>query len=221
MSWDPTFLPTAVVGCARAHRALGDRYRNAGDEKSAVQLHRVAEILDQLALEGKWSTLLPEIGDTLAITASTKAWWHGCWDEAVHYLYGSSGRAVMRNDTPAFAQPGTWLDGGWAPRRTSNGDITFAATGATDDDRRKIDYGTSECPQGLFLYHRLLGGRYSMIAFWDRTHGDKRDACNSCYIVEGTASVEDMLAWFPKHFPLQAKHLEEAGVKLSQVQVSG
>jgi hypothetical protein len=54
------------------------------------------------------------------------------------------------------------------------------------------------------------------MAWWDRTQGDERGACNSVLIVEGDRTTEEMLALWPQCFPLQAANLERAGAQLRE-----
>jgi hypothetical protein len=150
------------------------------------------------------------------ITALTRAWYHGCWDAPGHYLHHVGGSAVHRDDVSCPLRSWIGLDGGFAPK-TRGGDVFFACMYADNEDRRRAVNANAELPQGHFLIHRISG--VTLMAWWDRTHGDKRGACNSVYAVEGDFGADQMLEWWPRHFPLQAKHMETAGVKLVQVRV--
>lgn len=153
------------------------------------------------------------------ISERTRAWYHGCWDRPGHFLWTITGDHVWDRGFPANVIP-RGLDGGFAPRELE-GRIFYPMQYAGNDAelRRNFDRG-AERPQGQFLVHRLPADGLTMMAWWDRTHGDRRGACNSVYIVEAEPVVDDMLAWWPRHFPLQAKHLTAAGVHLVEVRAS-
>ena len=207
-------LQKQVEECARAHQALASEYEAGCNTAGAMELRRVSNLLFALAQGQPWLTVLPRMGEPTRIDETTQVWWHGCWGEPGHFLFSRSGRSVRYEDAPPCAWHGWWLDSGWAPRRRGDGRVTFACSGANDQEKRDISYRTEECDQGEFLVHRVLNGQYTIMAWWDRTQGDSRGACNSCYIVQGVPSVDDLLAWFPKHFPMQAKRLADAGVTL-------
>jgi hypothetical protein len=211
---------TETEKCARAHGDLARAYERIGNVRAAMELRRVENLLWALVRGESWTTILPALGTETVIDEDTKVWWHGCWDRAGHFLFGVAGQYSLNSDAPACARENSWLDGGWAPRREASGSITFVCRAETDVERRRIADNTTECEQGLFLMHRVHGGRYTIMSWWDRTHGDRRGGCNSCYIVEGMPSMEDMLKWFPIHFPLQAKHLADAGVTLVPARLS-
>lgn len=180
----------------------------SGDEAlcvlTAPEAHHLARLLDNAADEAERGK----------ITDRTRAWYHGVWNRCGHYMHHVGGRWADANDCPVYDMGG--LDGGWAPRQLGV-DIYFVRQLKSAEERRSHAYRGNELPQGQFLLHRFPALNVSMLAWWDRTHGDKRGGCNSVYIVEGEPSVNDMLAWWPRHFPLQAKHLAEAGVNLVQV----
>jgi hypothetical protein len=160
-----------------------------------------------------------------AVSDLPTCWWFGCWLTAGHYLVGRDGTWASARHSPFYRRDGQ-LDGGYAPRRwqklrpppvptLANG-IVFAMMGGENAEaRRTLTYGSEELPQGCFLRHEALGT--TLIAWWDRTQGDERGACNSTFIVEGSHHVDDMLRWFPEAFPQQAKRLTDAGVVLTHV----
>jgi energy-coupling factor transporter ATP-binding protein EcfA2 len=84
--------------------------------------------------------------------------------------------------------------------------VFFAWMYGDDKQRDRAFHAGDELPQGHFLIHNMSG--LTLMAWWDRTHGDKRGACNSVYAVEGDFGADQMLEWWPRHFPLQAKHME-------------
>lgn len=150
------------------------------------------------------------------------AWWHGCWLAPGHFLFNQGGDYAR---TGPFADYGnSWsLDGGYAPRRLlRRGGITipvhddgiiFTMMGGADQDlRHRFANQSEELPQGRFLRHEVSG--CTLLAWWDRTQGDTRGACNSVFIVDGRHHVDDMLRMFPERFPKQAKRLSDAGVQL-------
>jgi hypothetical protein len=155
-----------------------------------------------------------------------RCWWFGCWLEAGHHLVGRGGTWDMRRACPLFCDEHL-LDGGYAPRQITSwhrlgvlrseiafhpDGLCFQAMGRTREERQAIHYASDELPQGKFLFHVSRG--CSLIAWWDRTQGDERSACNSTFIAEGAHTAADLLAAFPQIFPLQAKRLADAGVAL-------
>jgi hypothetical protein len=149
-----------------------------------------------------------------------RAYYFGCWHVAGHYLHHVGGSGVHPRDGVPFDvfDNAPWLDGGLAPKRASTGpragQVYFALDGR-NEERDCLRRAGAECPQGEFLLHHLRG--YTLIAWWDRTQGDDRSACNSVFLVEGERTAEEMLALWPASFPLQAANLERAGVKLVEV----
>jgi hypothetical protein len=158
-----------------------------------------------------------------------RVYYFGCWQRAGHGLYHVGGSGVHPRDGVPFdpfdnALP---LDGTLAPRRAerwfrvgvgpgrARGDLCFAGEGWKTPERAEVRSRSVECPQGEFLIHRLRG--YTLMAWWDRTQGDNRGACNSVFLVEGERTAKEMLALWPASFPLQAANLERAGVKLVEV----
>lgn len=156
------------------------------------------------------------------ITVATRAWYNGCWDRPGHFLHHVGGQSVNYADKTCPVRNLRGLDGGFAPR-TRGGDVFYMCVpDATEDEIHRAFHQGAELSQGQFLHHNRIIGAHevSMLAWWDRTHGDGRFACNSVYIVDGDYPVDEMLLWWPRHFPLQAKHLDAAGVKLVQVKVT-
>lgn len=173
---------------------------------------------------------MPEVSEAAAIIAAQtelpRAWWHGCWLEPGHRLLDRSGRSVCRGGACPFVYiDDGWLDGGLAPRRLQDrawlpatlaippDRIVFTRMAGDDSDlRHRITNQSEECPQGEFLLHAIAG--CTIAAWWDRAQGDTRGACNSCLIVEGARSADEMLDLFPRLFPKQAARLAAAGVAL-------
>jgi hypothetical protein len=160
--------------------------------------------------------------ETGRITERTRAWYFGVWNDVGHDLHHIGGSRVRYEDPYCPAQKLHTLDGGWAPRHEGQTVFYTAAYYLDPHKMTRMGHVGGECPQGQFLFHRYMkdGSWMTLLAWWDRTHGDKRGSCNSVYIVEGEFAVSEMLAWWPKHFPLQAKHLKDAGVELVQVHAS-
>lgn len=162
-----------------------------------------------------------------------RAWWHGCWLEPGHYLFDRRGNRG-RQATPACPvrasgdiYDATWLDGGLAPRRVTPrawlsfeppaDRIVFTRMAGDDHDlRRRIEGASEEAAQGEFLLHAIAG--CTIAAWWDRTQGDTRGACNSCLIVENRPGegwcANEMVGLFQKLFPRQAERLAKSGVQL-------
>jgi hypothetical protein len=166
--------------------------------------------------------------------AEPRVWWHGCWLKPGHYLFdrrGDDGRSMepcpVRPSGSIYEAP--WLDAGLAPRRARArswtrlpieipaDQIVFSRMAGDDRDlRQRVESASEECPQGEFLLHTIAG--CTVAAWWDRTQGDTRGACNSCLIVENRPdrgwSASEMLDLFPRLFPVQAARLAAAGVTL-------
>jgi hypothetical protein len=158
--------------------------------------------------------------------AKPRAYYFGCWQGPGHGLHHVGGRSVRPHDGVPFDpfDNAFWLDGGLAPRRLGAGeeygagrragDVFFALDGRDEDQRARLRRAGRELPQGEFLLHRFRGR--TLMAWWDRTQGDERGACNSVFIVEGDRTTEEMLALWPQCFPLQAANLERAGAQLRE-----
>lgn len=157
----------------------------------------------------------------IAPTELPRAYYFGCWNGQGHGLHHVGGAPATPRGGAPFDVFGDapWLDAGLAPRRAavsrygiSAGSLFCACIGISRGDRLKLhDFG-SECAQGAFAIHIRSG--HTLIAWWDRTQGDDRAACNSVFIVEGERSSQEMLELWPRCFPAQAANLERAGVRL-------
>lgn len=171
------------------------------------ELHR---LLDEVDARDSVAFLEKRDGDE--IDDSTPSWWHGCWLRAGHFLWNRDG--AHADDSPLAVLQ---LDGGYVPRR-HRGTYALVALASTLDyeKRRELGYKSDELPQGQYLRSivKLDGTIYTILAWWDRTQGDPRSACNSCFIVRGDHSAAMMLAAFPRHFPKQVERLAAAGVRL-------
>ncbi len=172
-----------------------------------------------------------------------RAWWHGCWLEPGHYLFdrrGNSGRRIVEAcPLGRDSMDAPWLDGGLAPRRVRpgarspvdplpGGIVCTRMGGERNGDRdvrAQIERCSDEGAQGEFLLHAING--CTIAAWWDRTQGDTRGACNSCLIVENEVgrgscwSANEMLELFPRLFPVQAERLAMAGVTLRFLRWAG
>lgn len=158
--------------------------------------------------------------------SSPRAWWHGCWGEAGHYLFDREGRRVGHATSPPCPFVGArWLDGGLAPRRVFDGHeiklrvdvptdrVVFTRMAPTDrNESDMIKWHSDEADQGVALLHRMLGA--TVAAWWDRTQGDTRPGSNSCFIVEGDHGIDEVPHMFSSMFPAQAERLSTAGVTL-------
>lgn len=146
------------------------------------------------------------------IADDARSWWHGCWLQAGHYLFNRRGRHA--DDSPLERLR---LDGGYAPRRhRGTGHLVRVGLVPRAEDRQRLEYASDELPQGQFArsIEKLDEELYTILSWWDRTQGDTRSNCNSCFIVAGDHTAEAMLAAFPRHFPRQAERLAAAGVAL-------
>lgn len=132
-------------------------------------------------------------------------------------------RCPLRPTGSIYEAP--YLDGGLAPLRmrdryypslpfpAPDDRIVYTLQGGTDwKQRYEVERVSEECPQGQFLLHDIRG--CTIAAWWDRTQGDERGACNSCLIIEGGHNASAMMALFQRLFPCQAKRLADAGVEL-------
>lgn len=159
-----------------------------------------------------------------------RAWWHGCWLRPGHYLFDRNGRSDSGME-PCPLGRGVfevgWLDGSLAPRRVRagarppleplSGGVVYRRMGRNVATlRQSLERCSDEAPQGEFLLHAI--GGCTIAAWWDRTQGDERGACNSCLILENPPGsgwcAKDLLALFPRLFPVQAARLASAGVQL-------
>lgn len=111
---------------------------------------------------------------------------------------------------------GIHLDSSLAPRLTKYGQITWMGSASTVEERNKIPFNTTECPQGQFLLHHLSNG-FSAIQWWDRCQGDDRLGCNSTVLLEGVHTADELLNAFRQYFPHLLENLDRAGVKLIEV----
>lgn len=141
-----------------------------------------------------------------------RALFFGCWHRPGHYLVGPGGRNSGLSNEEAY-RLSRELDGGFAPKLTKGGNITFGDTSSSSRDWDR--YNAAECPQGQFLRHQHMG--YTLIAWWDRTQGDRRGACNSTFLLEGEHTSEVMVAAFGEHFPEQLARIVRGGVQLVEV----
>ncbi len=150
----------------------------------------------------------------------SRAFFFGCWNEPGHFMFApGGGRTAYDFDNKFHADGGPYLDGSYAPRSGVRGAVRgrmcFTGEGATRDVRQRIDYDSEECPQGEYMLHRR--GGFTLLAWWDRTQGDKRGACNSTFLLEGEHDEAAMLAALAVHFPHVLANLARAGVTLRQV----
>lgn len=161
-----------------------------------------------------------------------RAYFFGYWGDG-HLLHHIGGRTVRPGDGIPF-DPFTnapWLDGGLAPKQVTEssarrylraydvghpvGALFCSIDGRSEDERRWLRHNGAECEMGKFVRHYFRG--YTLIAWWDRTQGDGRGACNSVFLVEGNHTSHEMLTLWPQCFPLQAANLSRAGVQLREV----
>ncbi len=95
----------------------------------------------------------------------------GCYGRCGHYLWNQSLYRIRMEECPV----GTFIDGGLAPRNTT-------------------EEGIAE----ICVIHG-----WTFLAFWDRSQ-DSRPGCNSAFMWKGTHSFDDMIlkakADYPKLF---------------------
>lgn len=152
-----------------------------------------------------------------------KAYFFGCWNTAGHYLFHSGGATAYEAEDRvvyfALAPDGRMhIDGALAPRtwrpRWGTG-LCWAAQGKTKDERDRIQYHSDEQEQGYYLIHHINGLTY--MSWWDRNQGDKRGACNSNFILEGTHDAVKMFDELVVSFPHVVENLRKADIPLKQV----
>jgi hypothetical protein len=165
------------------------------------------------------------------ITEDSRVWWNGSWDQGAGIsLYAAN--AVYERACPIEIKRGfygTRLDAGYAPRRvtrpfgltiTPRADgMVYCAQARNNSEWQDIQYRSEEFPQGQFLRHVVDG--CTLLAWWDRSHSDKRAGINSTFIVEGAQAIQDMLEWFPRFFPRCAQRIRDAGLSLVDVTEQG
>lgn len=181
---------------------------SSGMEKGIAHARAHEQPIEFRKLGGKWSKPRDQIFN------DTPCYWHGCWLEAGHALFSKSGKCA---DDRLFEH--MWLDGGYAPKSVYERTF-FVMQSESYEDRRSMAHRGRELPQGRFLRHVIQNNKHeihTLLAWWDRTQGDTRGACNSCYIVKGEHTTAAMLKWFPIHFPKQAERLTIAGIDLVEV----
>jgi hypothetical protein len=112
----------------------------------------------------------------------------GPWDSPGHYLHDERGVSQWRAETVIPWTLGQ-LDGDLQPH--------FA------DCAKKRRRHYCDCPsgeEGPALLHHKDG--WTALAFWDRTV-DKRGACNSVYLAEGTYTFDQMVAMARERFAVR------------------
>lgn len=129
----------------------------------------------------------------------------GCWGSPGHYLFAPSGGKPKLTPQESY-DISCKLDGALAPSRTPGGSIVYGG-------HMRARYG--ECPQGVFLRHRL--DEWSLLQWWDRNQGDARPACNSTILLRGEHTSEELLEALAHHFPQVLRRLEDANVFLVEV----
>lgn len=155
-----------------------------------------------------------------------RIYYFGVWEQSGHHWAGPGGNYAYERevqDVP-FKE---WIDGGYAPRRFKDGYFgrrslvknpmcCFAMECKTADARMHVgQYDTEEFAQGEFLIHKKAG--WTLMSWWDRTHGDTRGACNSSIVAQGDFEDHQMFDLLAEHFPKIADDLAKAGVVLKNV----
>ena len=149
-----------------------------------------------------------------------KCFYFGCWNEPGHYFFGPGGARPARADYAAeyyVGRGGTrqHLDSTLAPRIHPYGGLCYSGGAVDADELQRIRYA-EERPQGQFLLHVLSNG-FTAIQWWDRHQGDKRSACNSTILLEGTHTADEMIQALCQNFANVKARLNMAGVDLVDV----
>lgn len=97
--------------------------------------------------------------------------------------------------------------------------VCFAMEGLTDDMRQRVTWDTEEHPQGQFLLHQREG--WTLMSWWDRTHGDSRSACNGNLVAEGEHEDVKMFDFLDINFHKILTDLIAAGVVLKNITPGG
>lgn len=108
-----------------------------------------------------------------------KMYYFGPWDSPGHYIVDECGYSIYGDKLGTLPWTPGQLDGGLQPH--------FA------DCAKKRGYHYCNCPsgeEGPALLHHKNG--WTALAFWDRS-ADKRGACNSVYMAEGTFDFNQMV----------------------------
>lgn len=148
---------------------------------------------------------------------TSRTYFFGCWNAPGHYLHVPGGAKPCFDEERLVSSTKHKLDGALSPKRDKRtGRIVWRAQAETDAEYRIIEHVADELPQGQFLRHVLDNG-FSALAWWDRTQGDHRGACNSVILVEGERSTKELLKALRESFPHVVANLARAGVELVEV----
>jgi hypothetical protein len=120
-----------------------------------------------------------------------RMFYFGPWDSPGHYIVDERGYSMYGDKLGTLPWTLGQLDGGLQPH--------FADCAK----KRGHYYRCCNCPSGAegpALLHHKDG--WTALAFWDRTV-DKRGACNSVYMAEGTYTFDQMVAMARERFAVR------------------
>lgn len=141
------------------------------------------------------------------------ALYFGCWgNQAGHHLHRQDGRPPTGDDyaTEYYRQRRRHIDASLPPRlHRRTGQLIWTGM----QDKPGLEYSSDEVEQGRYFVHHL-DNDYTAMAWWDRTQGGTRGACNSVVLIKGAWSAETMLAALKASFPPVLANLTRAGVTL-------
>lgn len=112
--------------------------------------------------------------------------YNGCWGNVGHYLFSEDGSSKLAAIGPfKRGELDCCLCPGYAPLGAS-----YAVRKASERPRAQVE-GEAK------LTHR---DGWTALAFWDRSV-DKRGNSNSCFVIEGTHTFEEMIELARARFP--------------------
>lgn len=166
---------SAAIAFAFALPGFFDTEGNVVDSTGAVGIdNRVSALV---------AAGMPVEPTTAEKAAAVKApvFFHGVNKAIGHYWHGPRDSYIGHRDV---VTPWGGIDGVLAPRKGSG-------LGYADDG--------SEFEQGQAALHHANG--WTALAFWDRSGADKRDACNSVFVVQAEVDFDTMVALVKREHP--------------------
>ena len=167
-----------------------------------AQIHRSVSVLKLYQLQARGKCEQPvEHKSERGIREMPKMFYFGPWDRPGHYLLNERGSSVWREERVIPWTLGQ-LDGGLQPHFAS------CVKTASRPDR------LCSCPsgrEGPALLHHKAG--WTALAFWDRSV-DRRGACCSVYMAEGTFTFDEMVAMAKERFAYRWSKMPFAVVEM-------